>query len=249
MNKWAKRVGSIMIAGALLTGGAAFTGLGGTTEAYAAEVQRSVVTVVGKGEISVKPDIVYLSIGSESTAETAREAQRSNAQKIQKITTQLKGTWKIDEKDIKTEQFYVQPNYTYSDEDGRKLKSYTAYHTLEVTLRDLTKVGDVLDSAADTGANLIGNARFSVADRDAFEAQVIDKAIANAELKARAIASSTKRQLGAILNVAEGAAASDIITFGLADGAVTSKAESANTSLEPGEIKISTQLHVQYELK
>ncbi|MEK3732643.1 MULTISPECIES: SIMPL domain-containing protein [Paenibacillus] len=248
MNKWVKRVGAVMIAGTLLTGGAAVTGIGGATEAYAAETPRSVVTVVGKGEISVKPDIVYLSIGSESTAATAKEAQRSNAQKVQKITALLKDTWKINEKDIKTEQFFVQPNYTYSDEGGRTLKSYTAYHSLEVTLLDLTKVGDVLDSAADAGANIIGNARFSVADRDAYEAQVIEKAIANADLKARAIANAAKRQLGAIINVSEGSAMNDIITFAAADG-LASKAESAGTSLEPGEIKIVTQLNVQYELK
>ena len=108
--------------------------------------QQNLLTVLGKGEISVKPDIVYLSIGAESYAETAKSAQKSNAQKMDKITKLLKETWKIDDKDIKTEQFYVQPNYTYSDDNGRKVKNYSAYHSLEVTLRDLNKVGDLLDA-------------------------------------------------------------------------------------------------------
>ncbi|MBK1678701.1 SIMPL domain-containing protein, partial [Rhodospirillum rubrum] len=154
MKRWVKQVGSIMIAGALLTGSTALAGLSGATEVHAAEAaQQNLLTVLGKGEISVKPDIVYLSIGAESYAETAKSAQKSNALKMDKVTKLLKETWKIDDKDIKTEQFYVQPNYTYSDENGRKVKNYTAYHSLEVTLRDLSKVGDLLDASADAGAN------------------------------------------------------------------------------------------------
>lgn len=64
MKRWVKQVGSIMIAGALLTGSTALVGLSGATEVHAAEAaQQNLLTVLGKGEISVKPDIVYLSIG------------------------------------------------------------------------------------------------------------------------------------------------------------------------------------------
>lgn len=102
MKRWVKQVGSIMIAGALLTGSTAWVGLSGATEVHAAEAaQQNLLTVLGKGEISVKPDIVYLSIGAESYAETAKSAQKSNALKMDKITKLLKETWKIDDKDIK----------------------------------------------------------------------------------------------------------------------------------------------------
>ncbi|KOR87679.1 SIMPL domain-containing protein [Paenibacillus solani] len=253
MKRWVKQVGSVMIAGALLTGGTTWVGLSGTTEVHAAEAaQQNLLTVMGKGEISVKPDIVYLSIGAESYAETAKSAQKSNAQKIDKITKLLKETWKIDDKDIKTEQFYVQPNYTYSDDNGRKVKNYSAYHSLEVTLRDLSKVGDLLDAASDVGANSIGNARFSIENRDAFEAQVIDKAMANANLKAQAMAKASNRSLGIVLNIVEGSVSVNNI-YGLeslqSKAEVAFDAESANTSVKPGEVKLSTQLYVQYELK
>lgn len=253
MKRWVKQVGSIMIAGALLTGSTAWVGLSGATEVHAAEAaQQNLLTVLGKGEISVKPDIVYLSIGAESYAETAKSAQKSNALKMDKITKLLKETWKIDDKDIKTEQFYVQPNYTYSDENGRKVKNYTAYHSLEVTLRDLSKVGDLLDAASEAGANSIGNARFSVENRDAFEAQVIDKAMANADLKAQAMAKASKRQLGIVLNIVEGSVGVDTI-YGLQKMAMEAQSTAAdagaNTSVKPGEIKITTQLYVQYQLK
>lgn len=252
MKVWAKRLGSIMIAGALLTGGSVWTGALGAGEVHAAEsVQQNRITVVGKGEISVKPDIVYLSIGVESFAETAKSAQKNTAQKMAKINELLTKTWKIDEKDIKTEQFYVQPNYTYTDKEGRKVQNYSAHHSLEVTLRDLSKVGEILDAAAEAGANNIGNARFSIENRDAYETQVIEKAMANADLKAQAIAKASKRQLGVVVNVVQEEAANrDVFNY----GNMEMKQESASmadagTSVKPGEIKLITQLYVQYEMK
>lgn len=250
MKTWIKPVGSVLIAGALLMGGAGAAGIAGTSTAYAdQDVQRNVVNVVGKGEISVKPDIAYLSIGVDTQAETAQSAQKANAEKIQKITNLLKNTWKIEDKDIQSVSFYVQPNYTYNDKEGQKVKGYTAHHTLQVSYRDLSKVGKLLDDASEAGANNIDNVIFSVENRDQYEEQVIQKAMANADLKAGAIAKAAKRQLGMVLVVSQGDVSNPVI-FNEAKMSVAAAADSANsTAVSPGEVKVSTQLSVQYELK
>ncbi|MED5019230.1 SIMPL domain-containing protein [Paenibacillus chibensis] len=250
MNKWIKPVGSVLIAGALLVGGAGVSGISGMSTAYAdQDVQRNVVNVVGKGEISVKPDIAYLSIGVDTQASTAQSAQKANADKIQKITDLLKNTWKIADKDIQSVSFYVQPNYTYNDKDGQKVTGYTAHHTLQVAYRDLSKVGKLLDDASSAGANNIDNVSFSVENRDQFEEQVIAKAMANADLKAGAIAKAAKRQLGAVLVVSQVDVSNPVI-FAQAKMESASMADSgSSTSVAPGEVKVSTQLSVQYELK
>lgn len=250
MNKWIKPVGSVLIAGALLVGGAGVSGISVTSTAYAdQDVQRNVVNVVGKGEISVKPDIAYLSIGVDTQAETAASAQKANAEKIQKITNLLKNTWKIADKDIQSVSFYVQPNYTYNDKEGQKVKGYTAHHTLQVTYRDLSKIGNLLDDASNAGANNIDNVSFSVENREQYEEQVITKAMANADLKAGAIAKAAKRQLGMVLVVSQGDVNNPVI-FTQAKMEAASMADSANsTAVAPGEVKVSMQLSVQYELK
>ncbi|MDR9852016.1 SIMPL domain-containing protein [Paenibacillus sp. VCA1] len=250
MKKWIKPVGSVLIAGALLVGGAGVTGITGVSTAYAdQDVQRNVVNVVGKGEISVKPDIAYLSIGVDTQAETAQSAQKANAEKIQKITDLLKNTWKIADKDIQSVSFYVQPNYVYNDKDGQKVKGYTAHHTLQVSYRDLSKVGKLLDDASNAGANNIDNVTFSVENRDQFEEQVIQKAMANADLKAGAIAKAAKRQLGMVLVVSQGDVGNPVVfTNAKLDSLATADAGNS-TSVSPGEVKVSTQLSVQYELK
>ncbi|MEC0110126.1 SIMPL domain-containing protein [Paenibacillus taichungensis] len=247
---WLKPLGAVMVAGTLLVGGTAW--VAPSNYAYAAEVQgvqQNVINVVGTGEIQVKPDIAYLSIGVNSTADTAASAQKANAAKIQKVSNLLKSTWKISADDIQTSQFYVQPNYTYSEKDGQKIKGYTAHHTLTVTYREMDKIGELLDAASQAGANNIENVRFTVEKPESFEAQVIEKAVANADVKAGAIAKAVKRQLGAVLSVSQGDA--NVPVF-YASEALMSKAtadSAGSTEIETGQVKVSTTLNITYEMK
>lgn len=251
MKRLVKTTGSILIAGALVFGLSGVSSLGNTSKVYADEVQRNVINVVGKGEISITPDIAYLSIGVTSQAETAQAAQKANAAKMQKLNDLLKKTWKIADKDIKTTQFYVQPNYVYTEKEGQKVKGYNANHTIEVAYRDLAKIGQLLDAASTAGANNIDNVRFSVENSDQFETQVIEKAMANATVKANAIAKAANRTLGVVLVVNQGDV-NDSIVYGQREMVMNSKPimdSGAPSAVEAGEVKVSTQLSVQFELK
>ncbi|MCL6603972.1 MAG: SIMPL domain-containing protein [Paenibacillus sp.] len=250
MKNWVKSVGSVLLAGSLIMGGIGLSGaFKGPEKAFAEDVQKNIVSVVGKGELSIKPDIVYLSIGVDTSAATAQEAQKSNGAKIQKLTTLLKTTWGIADKDIQSTQFSVQPNYSYSEKEGQQIKGYNAHHTLEVSYRDLSKVGALLDAASGAGANNIGNARFAVEDSSAFEAQVIEKAMANADVKAGAIAKAAKRSLGQVTTVSQNDVGANPIYYDnmkMESGAADS---AGGTSVQPGEVKVTTMLSVTYELK
>lgn len=252
MKKWSKSLGAVLLAGSLIVGGIGLGGVfKGPEKAYAAEdVQRNIVSVIGKGELSIKPDIVYLSIGVNTTAETAQEAQKSNGAQIAKLTALLKTTWGIADKDIQSTQFSVQPNYSYSEKDGQQVKGYIAQHTLQVAYRDLTKVGELLDAASTAGANNIGTAQFAIEDPSAFEAQVIEKAMANADVKAAAIAKAAKRSLGQVVTVTQNDDGNNPVVY--LETSAMSKAvadSSGGTTVEPGVVKVSTQLSVIYELK
>lgn len=251
MKNWVKKTGSILVAGALVLGLTGVSALGNTSKVYADEVQRNIINVVGKGELSITPDIAYLSIGVTSQADTAQAAQKANAAKMKKLNDLLKNTWKIADKDIKSTQFYVQPNYSYTEKEGQKVKGYNANHTIEVTYRDLTKIGELLDAASGAGANNIDNVRFSIENPDQYETQVIEKAMANATLKANAIAKAANRQLGIVLVVSQGDSGNSVV-YAQTEMLMSAKAsmDSAGSSaVEAGEVKVSTQLSVQYELK
>ncbi|AZK45432.1 SIMPL domain-containing protein [Paenibacillus lentus] len=251
MKKWFKPVGAVLIAGVLISGGSFISGgLELPQPVYADnEVQRNVINVTGSGEIQVKPDVAYISVGIETQADTAKEAQSQNAAKMAKVSTLLKDTWKLDAKDMKTGQFSVQPNYTYSEKEGQKVKGYTVYHTLSITYRDLDKVGQLLDELTKAGANRIDNIRFSTENPDQYQEQVIQKAMANADMKAAAIAKAAKRQVGLVLSVTQGSG-NDYspymnMSFAVAEKTTMDRA----TSIEPGEITVKTTLSVMYEMK
>lgn len=165
MRLWTKTVATAVLAGALMAGGVAGGLWTGADRAYAASTASTVngvINVTGSGEVLAKPDIAYLSIGVQSEGNTAAAAQKANATKLNKVTQLLKEKWSISADDIQTSQFYVQPNYTYNEKEGQKLKGYTANHTLSVKYRDLDKIGQLLDEATKSGANNVDNVRFSV---------------------------------------------------------------------------------------
>ncbi|MDP4099472.1 SIMPL domain-containing protein [Paenibacillus sp. P96] len=251
MKVWAKTASAVMLAGTVFVGGFGGLGLGADSgRAYAAEavnVVRNVISVNGVGEISVSPDIAYLSIGVQTQGKTAVAAQKENAQAMDKVNKLLKATWGINEKDIQTVQFSVQPNYSYSEEGGQQLKGYTAYHTLSVAYRDLSKIGQLLDAAAGAGANSIDNVRFTVENPEKYEEEVIAKALANAQMKANAVAKAANRQLGSLLNVSLENAQPPVF---YQEVAVSKAADStgANTAVEPGQITVDTRLSAQYEM-
>lgn len=248
---WIKPAAAAVIAVTLFIGGGGGA-LSFAEKAQAQEVAgvQNVVSVIGKGEISVKPDIAYLFIGINSEGKTVAEAQKSNATKMQSLTNLLKKTWRLESKDIQTNQFYVQPEYTYSDKDGRKLKGYTASHSLKISYRDLDKIGELLDSAAKVGVNQIDNIQFSIENRDAFETEVIEKAMANANLKAGAIAKVAGRSLGKVLSVSQGNVTEPVRYYEQMYDMSTanSVAEKSSSSVESGEIKLTTELTVHYQL-
>ncbi|WP_058300415.1 SIMPL domain-containing protein [Gorillibacterium timonense] len=251
MKGWVKTVGAVALASGLIFGSMGLNGaLKGPEKALAEEAQKNVIQVTGKGELSIKPDIVYLSIGVDTSAATAAEAQKANAAKIQKITAVLKGTWGVADKDIQTARFSVQPNYTYSEKEGQQVKGYNANHTLQINYRDLDKVGGLLDAVAAAGANNIGNASFSVEDPSAFEAQVLEKAMANADVKAGAIAKAAKRSLGQVVSVTQLDTGSVPVNYmGYEKLAATAAADTAGTSVQPGEIDVTAQVSVTYDMK
>lgn len=251
MKMWMKPLGSVLIAGSLLVGGAALPASFGIGQAQAAEVvPMNVINVTGKGEVKVTPDVAYLYIGVESNATTATAAQKKTAAVMSKLNTLLKNDWKIAAKDIETEQFYVSPNYAYGEDNGQTIKDYGSTHVLKVTYRDLDKIGQLLDAASEAGANRIQNISFASENPDQYEEQAITKAMNSANKKAAAIAKAAGRTLGAATSISLDNADTPIV-YAQYDRAEASSmaAEAPATAINPGEITISTFITVQYEMK
>jgi uncharacterized protein YggE len=206
------------------------------------------INVIGEGELSVTPDVAYLNIGLTTKATTAKEAQSKNASGFSNVQKVLYDNYKMDKKDVKTSGFQVQPVYTYADKEEPKITSYTATQSIQITYRDLSKIGVLLDDLSGAGVNQINGVQFDTEKRQEYEIQAIDSAMNNAAVKAKAIAKNAGKELKGVINVTQGGnKTSPPIIYNSVNMKMADTAGNSQTSISAGELKITSSLSVQYE--
>ncbi|WIF94396.1 SIMPL domain-containing protein [Caminicella sporogenes] len=147
--------------------------------------EKDLLTVYGIGTIKVKPDIAYVDVGVETFNENARKAQLSNADIMNKVVEELKKAG-INKEDIKTNTFNIYKTVKYESKENR-IEGYNVINIIKVTVRDVKKVGQIIDAANRAGANRISNIRFSVADEKNYYKKALKLAMQDASGKASAI--------------------------------------------------------------
>lgn len=126
------------------------------------ENDKSTISVTGKGAIKVSPDMAYVTLGVQTQDKNANKAQKENSKLMNKVIEEIKSLG-ISEKDIKTSNFNIRPEYIHDKEDdgGRKINKYSVSHNIEIIIRDIDKVGNVIDKAVENGVNMSNSIRFS----------------------------------------------------------------------------------------
>ncbi|HLD91912.1 MAG TPA: SIMPL domain-containing protein [Patescibacteria group bacterium] len=203
--------------------------------------------VTETGKVAVVPDIAKVTIGIEEQGATLKQVQNSVNTKSKGLTDELKKL-KIDEKDIKTVNYSVYPEYDY-DSSPYKINGYRVSTSYEVKITDFEKINDVLVLATDSGANVVGNISFEVNEKTKEELtnKARDEAVEKAKNKAKDLAKSAGISLGKIINVSESGGISPR-TMVMYDKAVTaSEPETAN--IEAGETEIEVTVTLSYEIR
>lgn len=215
----------------------------------AALAQRT-ISVSGAGKLTIQPDVAYASFGVTTRAATANEAQTANAKTFAAIEKALKEQFDVAAKDIKTSGFYVHPEYDYSEKGPATIVGYSADHTVTVAYRDLDGLGKLLDAVSKAGANRVNGIQFGTEKSDAYELQAIEKAMANAKLKADTIAKAAGRSVKGVLHVQQGGASGGMpIVYPMAKLEGMAAADLAvGTSVQPGELEFTTTVNVTYEM-
>jgi len=91
------------------------------------------VSVMGEGKVSVSPDTLVINISVSELADTTEQAQLQSNEKINKVREILKNM-DIPEKDLKTTNVNVSPEYDWTDASGRKMLGYRARHNLSISV-------------------------------------------------------------------------------------------------------------------
>jgi uncharacterized protein YggE len=161
------------------------------------------ISVTGAGVATATADQATLNIGVEVTEETAGAAIAGNAELMAAVIEALKSNG-ISEDDIKTTSYNVYPQYDWK-EDGRELVGYTVSNMVQVTVRDIDNVGNIIDVAGEAGANTIHGISFSLSEEKMAElketAYVL--ALGDAQGKADLIASTLGLTISGVQSVTE----------------------------------------------
>jgi uncharacterized protein YggE len=203
------------------------------------------MTVSGNGSVSLTPDIAYIYIGVHTEdPDVAKAVERNNTQ-AQALVDALKNIG-VAAADIQTSSFNV-----WSSQKPDPLKGvdtvyfYSVDNTVYVTVRDLSKLGNFLNTAIEAGANNINSITFDVADKTAALAQARQKAMDNAASLAGELAKTANVQLGPIQSIIY----SDYTPgsyYGMGGGA---SAPNASVPIQPGQLQVTASVNVTYEIK
>lgn len=167
------------------------------------EPEPTTPVVVTMGEASVKraPDRAWVTIGAESRARTAQDAQRANAEAMSAVNQKLK-TMGIAPDAIQTVGYDLQPEFDYAN-GKQTLRGYVARNQVQVKVDALPKLGDVIAAAVATGATNVSGIRFDVQDRDAAEREALRRAVADARSRAEAAAAGAGMKVERVIKIEE----------------------------------------------
>jgi len=204
------------------------------------------------GKVFAKPDIANLTVGIKTEPKaTAAEAVKDNTKKMNEIIEALK-KMEIEEKDIKTTNYSLNPYYDWSS--GRQvLRGYEISQNVTVKIRDLDKIGEAIAKTTEKGANQVGNIEFTIDDEYELKAEARAGAIEKAKEKAEAIVKETGMKLGKIVNVYENQVYAqpvyaNYVAKDMAYG-MGGASEVAVPSIQTGQNEVSVEVTVVWEVK
>jgi len=207
------------------------------------------ITVVGEGKASVSPDVAEANIGVEVLAPTVKEATEEAKERMTAIVAALQEAG-IAEKDIQTSNYsiyferYPEIRPMVEAEPLEAEGSYRVSNMVRVKIRNLDRIGTVLDKVIEAGANNVYGVNFTVDDPSEVRSEARGKAIADARAKAQELAGLNGVDLGEVLQISEVIGGS----FSTVGMSLVREYAGGAGPISPGELEFSVQIQVTYAI-
>jgi uncharacterized protein YggE len=206
------------------------------------------MTVSGTGTVNLTPDIAYINIGVHSEGPSASEVVADNNTKTQEVIDALKGMG-VKAEDIRTTNFSIWPSQQYDQTGQSTGTTYMVDNPVYLTVRDISKLGDVLDETIKAGANSINSIQFDVADKTDSLAKARKLAVDNASKQAQELADAAGVKLGAIQTIQYfDTTPGPVFDYGKGGGGAALPAAAA-VPINPGQLQLTVSVTLSYELK
>ena len=236
---------TLLLALSLALGATTMTAHAQTLASVGALSDGTLLNVSAQAEARRVPDVATISAGVVTQAADGNTAMRQNAEQMAKVMAAIKAAG-IAEKDIQTSGISLNPQYRYAENEAPSITGYQATNTVSLKVRDITKLGKVLDSLASQGANQINGPTFQIDQPepvyDEARLAALKKARDRAETYAKALGLSVRR----IVSISEGGGGFRPVPM-MAMAAPRGKME-MDTAVSPGETEVSVSLDVVFEL-
>lgn len=209
------------------------------------------IIVAGEGEAAVAPDLAIITLSVLREAETAREALDENNQAMAAVIAAMKEAG-IESRDLQTSGLQINPRYVYpkndDGEDQPRIVAYQVTNTLTVRVRDIARVGEILDRSVSLGVNQGGGVAFSNDDPSAARTEARRRAVEDAIARARTLADAAGVGLGPIIELSEQSFAPPPMLMA-ANRAYRMAEQSDAVPVEAGESVYRIQVNAIFELK
>lgn len=207
----------------------------------------NVFTVNGEGKVTAAPNIASTEVGVTTQNANAATAQDENNKKMTALTTAMKKLGILDA-DLKSSNYSVYPQYDYTN--GRQqIKGYMVSQSLQVKVRDLTKVSDVLKVAAESGSNQVSGLSFTIDDPANLRIEARNKALQDAENNAMQIAERLGLKVGRVTSYYENAGSpNNPVPYYAKDEAMGMGGSVSAPTIQPGSNEVIMNVSVTYEL-
>ena len=213
---------------------------------------RNTITVSDKGEVYARPDLAITTFSVITEKKTVSEALSENTEKMNTIIDSMKEQG-VEDKDLKTTSFNIHPRYEWYDEtkfypQGRRvLVGYEVRQSLQVKIRDMEKIGEIIQKATDAGADQVGDLQFTIDNQDEFKKQARGEAIEKAKAKAEELATQLGVRLVRIVNFSERGIIPYALPYYELEKAI-GMGEGEMPEIETGENKIEVNVTITYEI-
>lgn len=214
--------------------------------------EKDTITVFDTGEVYVKPDLTLTTFSVITEAKVLKDAMDENTEKMSAVIDFVKSQG-VEGKDLKTTSFYIYPRYEWYEKGTcvpacplgkRVLVGYEVQQSLQVKIRDMEKIGEIIQGATDAGANQVGDLQFTVDNQDELKKQARELAIEKAKVKAEELASQLGISLIRIISFNE----SGTVPYYYLSEKGLGGAEAESPQIETGENKISVTVTITYEI-
>lgn len=218
-----------------------------SSPAYSMPADSTLLSVSASADAKRVPDIASISTGVVTQAADANAAVRANAVQMDKVMIAIRAAG-IAERDIQTSGISLNPQYKYVDNTPPTITGYEANNTVSIKVRDLSKLGKVLDTLVQQGANQVNGPSFEVDKPDEAYDEARVSALKKAQARAKTYADALGLKVRRIVSISEGGGGNFPRPMPMVRMMSAGAAMEKDTSIAPGETTLSANIEVVFEL-